>query len=164
MSRAPTASALISTFVRDISHSLLILRHDFIGQRWPSSVIAGCRTAPGRPRRPGQSRLRDVTGDLPIQLAESGQDRQAAQTQNARSQPQSNRARLSQAPLLVLLKPSRVILVARIDQHPFRLRHRGTGSRTDVRVSDLVIGDVAAALREHGSATLDEALLLLPPP
>jgi hypothetical protein len=50
MSRAPTASALISTFVRDIPHSLLVLRHDFIGQRWPSSVIAGCRTAPGRPR------------------------------------------------------------------------------------------------------------------
>jgi len=33
MSRAPTASALISTFVRDILHGLLILVHDFIGQR-----------------------------------------------------------------------------------------------------------------------------------
>ena len=33
MNRAPTASALISTFVQDISHSLLILRHDLIGQR-----------------------------------------------------------------------------------------------------------------------------------
>jgi hypothetical protein len=54
MSRAPIASALISIFVRDIPHSLLILLHDFIGQRWPSSVIAGCRTAPGRPRPPRQ--------------------------------------------------------------------------------------------------------------
>jgi hypothetical protein len=50
MSHAPTASALISTFVRDNLNSLLILPHDFIGQRWPSSVITGCRTAPGRPR------------------------------------------------------------------------------------------------------------------
>jgi hypothetical protein len=25
-------------------HSLIILLHDFIGQRWPPSVIAGCRT------------------------------------------------------------------------------------------------------------------------
>ena len=91
MSRAPTASALISTFVRDILHSLLILRHGFIGQRWPSSVIAGCRTAPGRPRppsaaedsasilrvtvmqdrRPGQCGLPDVADDLPIQFAET---------------------------------------------------------------------------------------------
>jgi len=54
MSRAPTASALISTFVRDILHSLLILVHDFIGQRWPSSAIASFRTAPGRPRPPRQ--------------------------------------------------------------------------------------------------------------
>jgi hypothetical protein len=45
MSRAPTASALISTFVWDIPHSLLVLLHDSTGQRWPSSVIAGCRTA-----------------------------------------------------------------------------------------------------------------------
>jgi len=52
MSRAPTASALISTFVRDIPHSLLILVHDFIGQRWPSSAIASFRTARGRPRPP----------------------------------------------------------------------------------------------------------------
>jgi hypothetical protein len=33
MSHAPTASALISTFVRDMPHSLLILVHGFIGQR-----------------------------------------------------------------------------------------------------------------------------------
>ena len=52
MSRVPTASALISTFVRDIPHSLPILLHAFIGQRWPPSVIACCRTAPGRPRAP----------------------------------------------------------------------------------------------------------------
>src|SRR2546426_10699951 len=104
MSRAPTASALISTFVRDILHSLLVRRHDFIGQRWPSSVIAGCRTAPGRPRtapsaaessasiltvpvmqdrRPGQCGLPDVAGDLRIQFAVTGQDGQAAQTRNA---------------------------------------------------------------------------------
>lgn len=70
-----------------------------------------------RDRRPGQCRLRDVAGDLRIQLAETGQDRQAAPTQNARSQPQSNRARLSQALPLVLLKPPRVILVARIDDY-----------------------------------------------
>jgi hypothetical protein len=33
MSRGPIASVLISTFVRDILHSLLILLRDFIGQR-----------------------------------------------------------------------------------------------------------------------------------
>jgi hypothetical protein len=68
-------------------------------------------------RRPGQCSLPDVAGDLRIQFAETGQDGQAAQTQNARSQPQSNRAHLSQAPPLVLLKPSHRILVARIDKH-----------------------------------------------
>ena len=55
-------------------------------------------------RRPGRCGLPDVAGDLRIQFAETGQDGQAAQTQNARSQPQSNRAHLSQAPPLVLLK------------------------------------------------------------
>ncbi len=105
-------------------------------------------------RRPGQCGLPDVAGDLRIQFAEAGQDGQAAPTQNARSQPQSNRAHLSQAPPLVLLKPSRLILVARIDQH-----HSGhvtvlSDRETDVRVSDLVFGDAAAALREHGSTTL----------
>ena len=39
--------------------------------------------------RPGQCGLPDVAGDLRIQFAETGQDGQAAQTQNARSQPQS---------------------------------------------------------------------------
>ena len=68
-------------------------------------------------RRPGQCGLLDVAGDLRIQFAETGQDGQAAETQNARSQPQSNRAHLCQAPPLVLLKPSRLILVTRIDQH-----------------------------------------------
>jgi hypothetical protein len=51
-------------------------------------------------------RTADVAGDLRIQFAKTGQDDQAAQTQNARSQPQGNRAHLSQAPPLVLLKPS----------------------------------------------------------
>jgi hypothetical protein len=40
-------------------------------------------------RRPGQCGLPDVAGDLRIQFAETGQDGQAAQTQNERSQPQS---------------------------------------------------------------------------
>ena len=48
--------------------------------------------------RPSQCGLPDVAGDLRIQFAETGQDGQAAQTQNARSQPQSNRAHLVQAP------------------------------------------------------------------
>jgi hypothetical protein len=87
-------------------------------------------------RRPGQCRLRDVAGDLRIQLAETGQDRQAAQTQNARSQPQSNRARLSQAPPFVLRKPSRVILVARIDyyecfHHFTKILVKGSTAATD---------------------------------
>ena len=67
-------------------------------------------------RRPtGHCGLPDVAGDLRIQFAEAGQDGQGAQTQNARSQPQSNRAHLSQAPPLVLLKPPRLILVASSD-------------------------------------------------
>jgi hypothetical protein len=49
-------------------------------------------------RRPGRCGLPDVAGDLRIQFAETGQDGQAAQIQNARSQPQSNRAHLAQAP------------------------------------------------------------------
>ena len=68
-------------------------------------------------RRPGRCRLRDVAGDLRIQLAETGQDRQAAQTQNACSQPQKQSCAPLQAPALVLRKPSRVILVARIDYY-----------------------------------------------
>src|SRR5260370_8195391 len=36
MSRAPTASALISTFVRDIPHSLLILPHPPMTDQHPS--------------------------------------------------------------------------------------------------------------------------------
>ena len=67
--------------------------------------------------QPGQCGLPDVAGDLRIQFAETGQDGQAAQTQNARSPPQSNRAHLAQAPPLVLLKPSHLILVARIVPH-----------------------------------------------
>src|SRR5262250_2422968 len=65
MSRAPTASALISTFVRDIPHRLLILLHDVVGQRWPSSVIADCRTALGRPR-PHRAHLSDLSAAGPM--------------------------------------------------------------------------------------------------
>jgi hypothetical protein len=52
--------------------------------------------------RQGQCGLRDVAGDLRIQLAEPAGPKTAL-TQNARSQPQSNRAHLSRAPPLVLL-------------------------------------------------------------
>ena len=67
--------------------------------------------------RPGQCGLPDVAGDLRIQFAETGQD---GQQRRPRMRARSLKAivRTSpQAPPLVLLKPSRLILVARIDQH-----------------------------------------------
>ena len=163
MGLLPTASAHTSAFVLDIPHSLLILRHDFIGHRWLSSVIAGCRTAPGRPRaaRPVTSARRRGRSAHSTRRNRPGTPGDADPECALAASKQS--ARLSQAPPLVLLKPSRVIFVARIDQHHFGYVTGSPDGEPDVRVSDLVIGDVAAALREHGSATLDEALLLLPP-
>jgi hypothetical protein len=82
MSHAPTASALISTFVRDITHSQLILRHEFIGQRWPSSVIAGCRTAlsardSGRRERTGNPAVFSSLSPLAVPLLYQAPKQQA---------------------------------------------------------------------------------------